>query len=320
MRRLIAVTGVLAGVIAACGSSAPHAAPATTAAAPPPTTAAPSTAAPPEYPVTVAAGNGNITIVARPTRILSLSATATQMLYTIGAGSQVVGVDKYSTDPPTAPRTSFDGTEGAESYVPLHPDLVIISPFDTTTKLTTQLATLHINALLLPPAKTIDDTYHQFMVLGRATGHAAEAAREDDLVRQQLDAITRSVGDRAKGRTYYHEVDSTLYTATSKTFIGALYARLGMVNIADPADHAGSGYPQLSAEYLVKANPDYVFLADTVCCHETAATFAARPGFSVLAAVRLGHVVLLPDPVAAQWGPRVVDFLRDIADGVTRAP
>jgi iron complex transport system substrate-binding protein len=268
--------------------------------------------------VTVTAANGAITVPARPTRVLSLSATATEMLYAIGAGSQVVGVDKYSTDPPNAPRTNFDGTEGAESYVPLHPDLVILSPFDATGKTGAELAALHIPALLLPPAASMDDTYHQFTVLGQATGHVAAAAQEDAAIRQELDAIVASVGGRAKGLTYYHEVDSTLYTATSKTFIGALYARLGMVNIADAADTSGSGYPQLSAEYLVKADPDYVFLADTVCCHESAATFAARPGFSVLSAVKDGHVVGIPDPIAAEWGPRVVDFLQDIAAAVTR--
>jgi iron complex transport system substrate-binding protein len=302
---------VTAALLAACSSTAAHPAPTTTVGA-----SASNVVGSASFPVSVTAANGNVTIPARPTRILSLSPTATEMLYAIGAGPQVAGVDKYSTDPPNAPRTRFDGTEGAESYVPLHPDLVVIWS-DSTGKLAGQLATLHIPALLLPPATSIDDTYSQLTVLGRATGHVAEAADETASIRDQLDSITRSVGTRAKGVTYYHEVDNTLYTATSKTFIGALYARLGMVNVADPADHGGSGYPQLSAEYLVKADPDYVFLADTVCCHESAATFAARPGFSAMTAVREDHVVGLPDPIASQWGPRVVDFLRDIAAAVT---
>jgi iron complex transport system substrate-binding protein len=318
MRRPKSATALLLGVLvlgagAGCGSS-PRSAPTSTA-TPATTTTAIAAAS---YPVTVTAANGAITIPARPTRILSLSATATEMLYSIGAGSQVAGVDKYSTDPAGAPRTVFDGNEGAESYVPLHPDLVIVA-FDTSGKLVGQLGVLHIPVLVLPPATTIADTYSQFRVLGVATGHGVEATREATTISQQLDSITRAVGDRAKGRTYYHEVDSTLYTATSKTFIGALYARLGMVNVADAADHTGSGYPQLSAEYLVKANPDYVFLADTVCCHESAATFAARPGFSVMSAVHLGRVIGLPDPIASQWGPRVVDLLQDIANAVAHA-
>ncbi len=308
MKRTTILAVVALALLAACGSSSPA----------PPATTSSTVSATPAFPVTISAGNGNVTIAARPTRILSLSATATQMLYAIGAGTQVVGVDKYSTDPPNAPRTKFDGTESAESYAPLHPDLVIVA-FDTGGKLAGQLATLHIPALLLPPAATIDDTYNQITDLGRATGHVTDAAGEDATIRQQLDRITSAVGGQAKGLTYYHEVDNTLYTATSKTFIGALYARLGMVNVADPADHSGSGYPQLSAEYLVKANPDYVFLADTECCRQSAATFAARPGFSAMGAVRLGHVIPLPDPVAAEWGPRVVDFLQDIANAVTNA-
>jgi iron complex transport system substrate-binding protein len=315
----VVTTVLLAALLAACGSTATHP-PATTTVGAPASAAgapAPTGGSSASFPVRVTAANGDVTIPARPARILSLSPTATEMLYAIGAGPQIAGVDKYSTDPPDAPRTRFDGTEGAESYVPLHPDLVVIWS-DSTGKLAGQLATLHIPALLLPPAATIDDTYSQLMVLGRATGHAAEAARESASIREQLDSITRSVGNRAKGVTYYHEVDNTLYTATSKTFIGALYARLGMVNVADPADHGGSGYPQLSAEYLVKADPDYVFLADTVCCHESAATFAARPGFPAMTAVREHHVVGLPDPIASQWGPRVVDFLRDVAAAVTR--
>jgi iron complex transport system substrate-binding protein len=162
------------------------------------------------------------------------------------------------------------------------------------------------------------DSFDQFHSLGLATGHLSEATKEQASITHDLDAITQSIGNRVKGKTYYHEVDSTLYTATSKTFIGAMYARLGMVNIADAADSSGSGYPQLSAEFVVRQDPDFVFLADTVCCHESATTFGARPGFSSLKAVRQAHVELLPDPVAAQWGPRVVDFLRDIATDVTK--
>jgi iron complex transport system substrate-binding protein len=248
-----------------------------------------------------------------------MSATSTEMLYAIGAGPQVVAVDKYSTDPPNAPITSFTGSEtSAEGYMTFRPDLVVLA-FDTGHNLVAQLGLLHVPTLLLPPAKSLDDTYRQFEELGQATGHPAAATQEVASIRQQLDSIAGSVGARAKGLTYYQEIDNTLFTATSKTFIGALYARLGMVNIADPADHVGSGYPQLSPEYLIKADPDLVFLADSVCCGQTAATFGGRPGYSVMRAVRLGHVFPIADPIASEWGPRVVDFLRTVADDVGKA-
>jgi iron complex transport system substrate-binding protein len=264
----------------------------------------------------VTAADGAVTVPHRPTRILSLSATATEMLYAIGAGPQVVAVDNYSTDPPNAPRTAMTGYEtSAESYMTVHPDLVILA-FDTGGNLVHQLAQLGVPALLLPPAKTIADTYQQFRELGRATGHLAAAEAEDAAIARRLKAIVASVGDRAKGLTYYQEIDNTLYTASSKTFIGALYARLGMIDIADATDKLGSGYPQLSTEYLIAANPDYVFLADGQCCAQTPATFAARPGFSGLQAVREHHVFTVPDPIASEWGPRVVDFLATIASDV----
>ena len=272
----------------------------------------------PAFPVTVVAANGPVTFAARPTRIISLSATATQMLYGIGAGPQVVAVDKYSTDPANAPRTGLTGYESsAEDYVRFHPDLVVLA-FDQN-GLFKQLAILHIHALLMPPAQNLAETYSQFVQLGRATGHSYAANKEVASIRHQLATIVRAAGHQAKGLTYYQEIDPTLYTATSKTFIGALYARLGMVNIADAAGRLGIGYPQLSAEYLLKANPDFVFLADDQCCAVSAKSFALRPGYAQMRAVRLHHVFAIPDPIASEWGPRVVDFLRTVAHDLKKA-
>lgn len=303
MRRPVALAVAIAGLLGGCTSgSKPVAAP-----------ASPAVGA---FPVTVTSQDGPVTIPATPTRIVSMSATATQMLYAIGAGKQVVAVDKYSTDPPGAPTTNFTGSEtGPEGYMTFRPDLVVVA-FDTGKTLVAQLKLLHVATLLLPPAASINDTYDQFKELGLATGHLAAANAEVASIGRQLDTIAASVGNRAKGLTYYQEVDNTLFTATSKTFIGALYARLGMVNIADPADKDGSGYPQLNAEFLIQANPDLVFLADTVCCGQTAATFGARPGFATLRAVQQGHVYPLVDSVASEWGPRVVDFLQTVANDV----
>ena len=77
--------------------------------------------------------------------------------------------------------------------------------------------------------------------------------------------------------------------------MGGLFALLGMENIADPADAAGTGYPQLSAEFILAADPDFIFLADTSCCGQSAATVAERPGWAGLQAVAEGRVVPLDD-------------------------
>ncbi len=253
------------------------------------------------FPVAVRSGDGVVRIPARPDRILCLSGSATQMLYALGAGSQVVGVDKYSTYPPNAPRTSFTGYEtSAEDYLPLRPDLVILA-FNVN-RLIAQLKTLHIPTLLLPPVSSIAGVDHQLNELAIATGHRTSGARVEASLAASFAAAAHRVGGAVRNQTYYVEVGSTLYSATSKTFIGAVFAIFSMRNIADAAG-SSSGYPQLSAEYLLRANPDYVVLADG----QSASAFAHRPGFFALRAVRLHHVIVVPESFAQQWGPHSLE-------------
>jgi iron complex transport system substrate-binding protein len=91
-----------------------------------------------------------------------------------------------------------------------------------------------------------------------------------------------------------------------------VYALFGLRNIADAADRTGSGYPQLSAEYVVSAAPDLIVLADSVCCGQTPRTVGARPGWSRIPAVRNGLVLRIDDSIASRWGPRIVNFVRAV--------
>jgi iron complex transport system substrate-binding protein len=267
------------------------------------------------FPVTV----GDLTLQERPTKIVSLSPTATETLFAVGAGAQVVAADENSNHPPEAPETDLSGFKPNAEAVAAHgPDLVIIS--NDTDKVSAQLEALDIPVFLAPATRTLDEAYAQIGDLGRLTGHAGEAA---DLVRRMRDEIGRLVADlpqRSTKLTYYYELDPTLYTVTSKTFIGSLFALAGLENIADPADTTGGGYPQLNAEALVDADPDMIFLADTRCCRQNAQTVAARPGWSGITAVRTGRIVGLDDDIASRWGPRVVDLVRAIVEAVAKVP
>lgn len=250
-----------------------------------------------------------------PQRIVSMSPTATEMLFAIDAGKQVVAADSNSNFPADAPKTALSAYQpNAEAVAKYEPDLVVIS--DDTKGFKAQLEKLKIPVLVAPAAKTIEDTYTQLNEFGVKTGHQAQAQRVVASMRKNIDALVKSLPKRGTPLTYFHELDNTLYTVTSKTFIGQVYALVGLKNVADPADAAGGGYPQLSAEYLLKADPDLVFLADTKCCAQTAATYAKRPGFNKLQAVREGHVVPLDDDIASRWGPRIVDLLRKIIEAV----
>ncbi|MGH9179052.1 MAG: ABC transporter substrate-binding protein [Acidimicrobiales bacterium] len=255
---------------------------------------------------------------AAPSRIVSLSPTATEMLFAIGAGDQVVAVDDQSTYPAEAPKTDLSGFKpNVEAIATHNPDLVVIS--EAGGELADSLARVKVRTLAAPAATSLDDTYEQLSQLGDATGHRAEADKVVAGMKQRIAAIAGSVPAGAKGATYYHELDPSYFSATSKTFIGSVYALLGLENIADAADADGAGYPQLSAEYIVQADPDLIFLADTKCCQQSAATVAARDGWGGITAVRNGAVIALDDDVASRWGPRIVEFLEAVSALVTKA-
>ncbi len=269
------------------------------------------------FPVSVKAANGEVRIERRPGRIVSLSPTATEMLFAIGAGDQVVAVDDNSNYPPQAPMTKLSGYEpNVEAIAKYNPDLVVTSndPGD----LVKSLGALSIPAMLEPAANALDDTYAQIEQLGMATGHVSESARVVASMKSQIQQLVASGPTFDSSLTYYHELDQTYYTATSNTFIGQIYGLLGLRNIGDEAKGAASGYPQLSAEYIIKADPDIILLADTKCCGQSAATVANRPGWDQITAVKTGAVVGLDDDIVSRWGPRVVDFLQVVVQALDR--
>ena len=255
-----------------------------------------------------------------PEAIVSLSPTATEMLYAVGAGDQVVAVDDQSDFPEGVPVTDLSGYEpNLEAIAGYEPDLVVAS--DLPEDIATGLEAIEIEVLDISAAVTLDDTYAQLAEVGIATGHEDEAADVVAQMRSDIDELAASVPERDAAPTYYHELDETLYSATSETFIGELYALAGLENVADPADPSGEfgGYPQLSSEFVVDADPDFVFLADGECCGQDATTFAARPGFADLTAVRDRNVVLVDEDMASRWGPRAVDFLRSVIEATSGA-
>jgi iron complex transport system substrate-binding protein len=249
-----------------------------------------------------------------PHRIISLSPTATESLFAIGAGKQVIAVDDQSTYPKQAPRTKLSGyTPNVEAIAQYRPDLVVIS--NDVKGLRAGLAKVGIPVLLQPAAATLAGAYAQIKQLGARTGHAAQASRLVASMQRRIKAaVAAAPRDQLK---VFHELSPDLYTAKSDTFIGRVYALFGLKNIADAAQ--GSDYPQLSAEYVVAADPDVIVLADSVCCGQTRATVSARPGWSSISAVRTGTIVRVDDSIASRWGPRVVDFVRAISSALRSA-
>ncbi len=306
-------------LVTALGCSSSTAASTPTTRAKTPTSAGVSTTG---FPVTVPAANGAVRMKARPTSIVSLSPSATEMLYAIGAGPQVKAVDEYSTYPPGAPMTKLDGLDpNVEAIASYKPDLVLVS--DDTASLNKQLGDLGIPVLYLPAAANLTQDYEQYTEIGEVTGRVAAAAAEAEKVKASIAAIVKSVPKVAHHESYYYEVGvDPYYSVTDSTFVGKLLGLFGLHSVADAAKGAAAsgGYPELNAEFILQSNPDFIFLADTICCRQSATTVARRTGWSVLSAVKDHRVLGLNDAVASRWGPRIVILLQDVATELKRHP
>jgi iron complex transport system substrate-binding protein len=267
-----------------------------------------------KYPLIVSSGGYSTTITKKPTRIISLSPSATESLFEIGAGKQVLAVDSLSNFPKSAPITQLSAFEpNVEAIAALKPDLVVLS-VDAMKSLVVKeaLEKLKIPVLMEKAPETLAQAYKEIEVLGAVTDRTAEAKK----VTFKMASLIKSIINRTKKSvkiTFFHELDNTLYSVTSDTFIGKVYQDFGLINIADKAAGADSyGYPQLSAEYLLKADPDVIFLADAEY-GESAATVKARAGWSGITAVTKRNVFALPNDIPSRWGPRLVDFYRYVA-------
>jgi len=315
-------TALLIALVLAAGACSPAESGDTTTSQASSTTVVDTTTTSPEtsttvsdgFPVAVTDANGEVTIESEPVSIVSLSSTGTEMLFAIDAGDQVVAVDEFSVYPEEAPITELSGfTPDLEAILEYEPDLVLIS-YDPG-ELVSGLSAVGVASLLLPTAMSLADSYSQLEVLGAATGHVAEAAEVVGEMQVGIDEILATT-TVPPDLSFYHEVDNTLYSASSASFLGQIYALLGMENIADEADPDGFGFPQLAAEYVVSADPDLIFLADT-SMGVTPESLADRPGWAEMTAVEGGAIAVLDEYLASNWGPRVVELLQSIADAVT---
>lgn len=324
MKKLLILLAAFAMLAAACGSDdntttevgAADSAAATTAAT---TTAAPATTAAPttEAPATTQSPADDVAVemaAGHPQRIVSLSPTGTEMLFAIGAGDQVIAVDSFSYYPPEAPVTELSAFEpNIEAIASYEPDLVVLD-FDPG-DLVSGLEALGIQTASVPAATTFDDIYAEIEMLGDVTGNEVGAA---ELVTAMKDSIAAAVAAHDAGAgelTYYHEIDTTLFSLTSSTFAGQVYGLFGLTNIADAEDADGSafGYPQLTEEYILESDPDLIFLADVLYEGQNLETVGSRAGWDTLSAVQAGNVVELNDDIVSRWGPRVVDYVEAVS-------
>ncbi|AXH96679.1 ABC transporter substrate-binding protein [Ornithinimicrobium avium] len=279
------------------------------------TTAEDTEAALDAFPVTVDTPAGEVTIQQRPERIVSLSASATEILFAVGAGDQVVAADEWSTYPEEAPTTDLSGYEpNVEAIVSYDPDLVVVA--NDINDIVASLGQVDVPVIVNAAPADVEGGYDGMAALGLATGHADDAAQAISTMREGMEEAFAAAPTDLDLRIY-HEVDQTLFAASSHSFIGSVYAQMGATNIADEGDTEGSGFPQLTEEAIIEANPQLIVIQDLV--GYTPEDVAARPGWDQIDAVRNDNIVVVSSDIASRWGPRLPQLVTVVAEAMTAA-
>ena len=248
-------------------------------------------------------------------RVLSMAPSNTEILFAIGAGSQVVGRDSLSDYPAEAADITDIGSTfealNTESIVSLKPDLVLAAEINTPEQVK-QLEDLGLTVYYLKNPHTLEEMYDNVAIVAQLTGHEEEAAALVESLKARVAAVDEKIAPLSSRPGVFYELDATdpakPYTAGKGTFITLLIDRAGGYNIASDID----GYPQFSLEQVVTADPAFIILGDARY-GVSPESIAQRPGWENLSAVKNGNVVPFNDDLASRPGPRLVDALEELA-------
>jgi iron complex transport system substrate-binding protein len=281
--------------------------------------ASPAQAAATKYPLTIKFGGYTTKIAKKPIKIISLSPSATEIFYAVGAGSQILAVDNLSNYPVGTPMSEISAFEpSVEAILAKKPDLVLLSiDSSKAPQIRNALAKLGIAVLMEKAPATLNDVYAENTALGQVTDHTDGALKLNASMAKSIKDVLAKAKKSLKIRIF-HEIDDNYYSVTSNTFIGKVYKDFSASNIADAAAGAdNSGYPQLSAEYLLKSDPQIIFLADAQY-GVGPDSVSKRAGWSQISAVKNKKIVELPADIPSRWGPRLVDFYKLIGASLAK--
>ena len=312
LRKILLVTLLITLMTACAPQATPTTAPAATEV---PATEA-STASPAPATLTFTDGLGReITLDGPAQRIVSIAPSNTEILFAIGAGDQVVGRDQVSDYPEAAKNVTDIGpafeTLNTELIVSLEPDLVLAAEINTPEQVK-ELEDLGLTVYYLNNPHTLEELYINLEIVSQLTGREPETTPLVESLKARVAAVDEKIAPISYPVSVFYELDSTdpskPYTAGKDSFITLLIERAGGANIAADLE----GYPQMSLEQIVVADPEFIILGDSMW-GVTPEMVASRPGWENLSAVKNGKVVPFDDNLVSRPGPRLVDGLEQLA-------
>lgn len=252
-----------------------------------------------------------------PQRIISLSPSMSEILSALHLDDHVVGVDYYTTFPASfAHKTkisSADGTYNAEQIVELKSDL-ILSDGGLTKTTDSKLTALGLHVVDLPNT-SLAQVLQKIVLVGRLTltEHTAQALVNS--LQQQITSIKNTVAGTAAPKVLLEVDDSTPgkpYVFGGGSFGDELIQDANGSNIFHD-NSSGGGYPQVSDEAIIAANPQYIVLTEDPAYGGQPAQVYKRPDWGDIAALKLRQVYALNVNIMQHPSQRLVDGLRCLA-------
>lgn len=269
------------------------------------------------WPMTLIDGMGReITLEKAPERIVSLSPSNTEVLFAAGAGDLVVGDTEYCDYPEEAKALPKVGGFSAssisiETIISLNPDIVFSNDSGHEPVIEAlEQANIKVYAV---KANSFEDVYANLELVGKLTGHEAEAEQVVEQMKARIAAVEEKVATipQEDRPTVFWEIwDEPLMTSGPNTFSAQMIEIAGGINIFSDLTE---DYPQVSTEEVVKRNPDVIMGPDTHGDKLIAEQLTSRPGWEGVAAIKNGRIYLIDGNSSSRPGPRLVDALEEIA-------
>ncbi|EXX85072.1 ABC transporter substrate-binding protein [Paenibacillus darwinianus] len=263
------------------------------------------------YPLTLTDATGKeVTIEKSPAKIVSITPSETEILFAIGAGSVVAGVDDNSNYPAeTAELPKVGGFKmNVESVAGLNPDLVIANA-SMNGQVVEELRALNIVVFASQP-KTIDETIAHVEEVGVITNKQAEAKAVADKMRADKQAVV-DVVKGAEPKSVYLEF-SPGWTVGSGEFLDEIVTLAGGKNVAA----SQPGWFEIDPEAILKANPQVILYPEIDGDTSIPDAINSRPGWDQIDAVKNKQVFTVPNDPLVRVGPRLTDGLRDVAKAI----
>ena len=259
-------------------------------------------------------------IASRPSKIVSLTPANTEILFAVGAGPRVVGVTDADDYPPAARKITQVvklGSVDVEKIVGLGADLVIAggNGFNSPDAIA-KLRSLGIPVIVVY-ASNVAGVLSDIGLVAAAAGDAAAGQSLVASLRAQEAAVVAAVSAAGAPRPrVFYELDATkqVYTFADGIEQDDLIRLAG----GDPITTGSPTAFSIPIETLIVADPQLILLGDAAY-GTTPAQIKARPGWSVMTAVKAGAIRPIDDNLVSRPGPRVIEALRALAVAINPA-